>query len=201
LDQENIQINKVKNIMELYTKGSVPTLELNEFIAKGIEYMIEISEKRFIPWRSIIAVAALASIQVIAGGVLIATGFGSTVGMGLITEGIADMFTAYRAFSNRQFSWSDYCKQKAVSLIISAVSMGYSKLKDAGKGIKTLAGSAGTEAVEQVGTQFATNAKTIGQTVTQTGKNLKGLAFKYTGVKAGEAIFNQESGQHFLNLI
>ncbi|CAF4844118.1 unnamed protein product, partial [Rotaria sp. Silwood1] len=201
LDQENIQINKVKNIMELYTKGSVPTLELNEFIAKGIEYMIEISEKRFIPWRSIIAVAALASIQVIAGGVLIATGFGSTVGMGLITEGIADMFTAYRAFSNRQFSWSDYCKQKAVSLIISAVSMGYSKLKDAGKGIKTLVGSAGTEAVEQVGTQFATNAKTIGQTVTQTGKNLKGLAFKYTGVKAGEAIVREglNSGIQYLS--
>ncbi|CAF4630307.1 unnamed protein product, partial [Didymodactylos carnosus] len=59
LDQENIQISKVKNLMELYTKGSIPTLELNEFTTKGIEYMIEINEKRFIPWRSVIAVAAL----------------------------------------------------------------------------------------------------------------------------------------------
>ncbi|CAF4782954.1 unnamed protein product, partial [Rotaria sp. Silwood2] len=97
LDQEDIQISKVKNLMELYTKGSIPTVELNEFTAKGIEYMIEINEKRFFPWRSVIAVAILGSLQIIAGGVLIATRFGSTVGMGLITEGIADMFTAYRA--------------------------------------------------------------------------------------------------------
>ncbi|CAF1444874.1 unnamed protein product [Adineta steineri] len=188
LAQENIQISKVKNLMELYTKGSIPTLELNEFTTKGIEYMIEINEKRFVPWRSVIAVAALGSLQITVGGVLIATGFGSTVGMGLITEGIADMLTVYRAYSNRQFTWNDYCKQKAVSLVISAVSMGYSKLKDAGKGVKTLVGSAGTEALEQAGTHFVTNTKTIGQTLTQSGKNLKSLAFKYTGVKAGEAV-------------
>ncbi|CAF4600728.1 unnamed protein product, partial [Didymodactylos carnosus] len=183
------------------TKGSIPTLELNEFTTKGIEYMIEINEKRFIPWRSVIAVAALGSLQIIVGGVLIATGFGATVGMGLITEGIADMFTVYRAFSNRQFSWNDYCKQKAVSLIISAVSMGYSKLKDAGKGIKTLAGTASTEVLEQAGTQFATNTKTISQTFTQAGKNLKSLAFEYTGVKAGEAVVREglNSGIQYLS--
>ncbi|CAF4590118.1 unnamed protein product, partial [Rotaria sp. Silwood2] len=187
--------------MELYTKGSIPTVELNEFTAKGIEYMIEINEKRFFPWRSVIAVAILGSLQIIAGGVLIATRFGSTVGMGLITEGIADMFTAYRAFSNRQFSWGDYCKQKAVSLVISAVSMGYSKLKDAEKGVKTLVGSAGTEALEQAGTQFATNTKTIGQTVAQTGKNLKNLAFKYTGVKGSETVVREglNSGVEYLS--
>ncbi|CAF2144698.1 unnamed protein product [Rotaria magnacalcarata] len=202
LAQENIQISKVKNLMELYTKGSsMPTVELNEFTAKGIEYMIEINEKRFVPWRSVIAVAILGSLQIIAGGVLIATGFGATVGMGLITEGIADMFTAYRAFSNRQFTWEDYCKQKAVSLVISAVSMGYSKLKDAGKGVKTLVGSAGKEAVEQAGTQLVTNTKTIGETVVQTGKNLKNLAFKYTGVKAGEAVVREglNSGVQYLS--
>ncbi|CAF4749606.1 unnamed protein product, partial [Rotaria sp. Silwood2] len=98
-------------------------------------------------------------------------------------------------------NWGDYCKQKAVSLVISAVSMGYSKLKDAGKGVKTLAGSAGTEALEQAGTQFATNTKTIGQTVAQTGKNLKSLAFKYTSVKAGEAVVREglNSGVQYLS--
>ena len=201
LGQENIQINKVKNLMELYTKGSIPTLELNEFTAKGIEYMIEIDEKRFVPWRSIAAVAALGSLQIIIGGVLIATGFGSTVGMGLITEGIADMFTAYRAYRNRQFTWNDYCKQKAVSLVISAVSMGYSKFKDAGKGLQTIVSSGSTEIVEQAGTQLVTNAKTIGQTVTETGKNLTNLALKYTGVKVGEAIVRESlnSGIQYLS--
>ena len=201
LDQEHMQKNKVKNIMELYSKGSMPTLELNECIARGIEYMIEINEKRFIPWRSVITVAVLGSLQIIAGGVLIATGFGASVGMGLITEGIADMFTAYRAYSNRQFCWGDYCKQKAVSLAISAVSMGYSKLKDAGKGLKNTVQSVGTEALEQAGTQFASNTKTVGQTMVQTGKNLKSLAFKYTSVKMGEAVVREglNSGVQYLS--
>ncbi len=74
----------------------------------------------------------------IAGGILIATGFGATVGMGLITEGAADIFTAYRAYSTRQFSWSDYSKQKAVSLVISVACMGLQGIKDAGKGAKNI---------------------------------------------------------------
>ncbi len=77
-----------------------------------------------------IAVVTLGPCQVIIEGVLIETGFGSAVGMGLVAEGLADIFTAYRANRSRQFNWSDYCKQKAISLAISAVSMGYSKIKD-----------------------------------------------------------------------
>jgi len=52
-----------------------------------------------------IAIGAIASIQMAAGGFLVATGFGATAGMGLITEGAADVFTAYRAYSTRQFNW------------------------------------------------------------------------------------------------
>jgi hypothetical protein len=37
----------------------------------------------------------------VAGVVLIPTG----LGMGLITEGAADVFTAYRAYSTRKFNW------------------------------------------------------------------------------------------------
>jgi hypothetical protein len=59
-----------------------------------------------------------------AGVVLIATGFGASFGMGLITEGAADIFTAYRAYSTRQFTLKDYIKQKAVSIIISVACMG-----------------------------------------------------------------------------
>lgn len=135
LDQENIEISKVKTLNELFMDEAKPTLELSEFAARGIEYLLEINEKRFVPWRSVISVGALAAIQIATGGVLIATGLGATVGMGLITEGAADIFTAYRAYSTRQFTWSDYMKQKAVSMVISAACMGWSKIKDAGKGI------------------------------------------------------------------
>jgi hypothetical protein len=66
---------------------------------------LEINEKGFVPWRSMIAIGAIASIQMAAGGFLVATRFGATAGMGLITEGAADVFTAYRAYSTRQFNW------------------------------------------------------------------------------------------------
>ena len=192
MDQEQMEIRKVKKLSELYMKGAIPTMELAEFAAKGIEHILEINEKQFVPWRSVIAVAILGTSQVILGGVLIATGFGSTVGMGLITEGLADMFTAYRAYSNRQFSWSDYCKQKAISLAISAVSAGYAKVKEglqnATKGVKALVSGASKEVLEQAGTQFVSNTKTVGQTMIKTSKNLTSLAFKHVGVKAGEAV-------------
>jgi hypothetical protein len=106
-------------------QNSRPTLELSEFSSRGIEYLLEINEKRFIPWRSVVAVGCLAGIQMLVGGVFIATGFGATVGMGLIAEGVGDIFTAYRAYSTRQFVLSDYLKQKAVSLVISAYTMGW----------------------------------------------------------------------------
>ena len=101
-----------------------PVLELSEFAARGIEYLLEINEKNFIPWRTIISIVGLATIQISLGVILICSGFGATCGMAFITEGAADVFTAYRAFSTRQFVWSDYFKQKAVSLVISASTMG-----------------------------------------------------------------------------
>ena len=35
------------------------------------------------------------------GGLLIGTGVGANVGMGLVTEGITDIYIAYRAYSTR----------------------------------------------------------------------------------------------------
>lgn len=85
-----------------------------------------------------LAVAALAAAQIAVGGILIATGFGATFGMSLISEGVSDVFVAYRAYKTRKFSWSDYGKQKAVSLIISAVCMGLQGMKNAGRGVNNL---------------------------------------------------------------
>jgi len=130
LDQEKLEIiKKAKKLSDLFAKSSIPKQELIELASIGIEFTLEINEKRFIPWRSIIAVAVLGTLQIIAGALLICTGFGASVGMGLITEGMADMFTAYRAYSTRQFNWKDYLAQKAVSLLISCVSIGFGKIK------------------------------------------------------------------------
>lgn len=60
------------------------------------------------------------------------TGFGAATGLGIIAEGMADAYTAYNAYSTRAFSWKDYAIQKAISLTISAVSLGMQNLKNAG---------------------------------------------------------------------
>ncbi|CAF3809598.1 unnamed protein product [Rotaria sordida] len=188
IDQENIEINKVKSLSELFMSDSKPDLELSEFSGRGIEYLLEISEKKFIPWLSVASVAILGVVQMAVGVALICTGFGATVGMGLITEGAADLLTAYRAYSTRQFSWSDYGKQKAVSLVISAVSMGFSSIKDAAKGAQTIVTGAGQELLEQAGTKLITSGKSAGTTLIKTGQNLKSLAIKFTGITVTEAV-------------
>ena len=79
---------------------------------------------------SIIAVNTIAAIQLIVGDLLVPTGFGATIGMGLISEVVTDLFTTNRAYF-REFSWSDYIKFKSVSLVISAASAGWKSMKDA----------------------------------------------------------------------
>ena len=198
LAQEDIEITKVKKTKELFmsTDARKAQLELSELAERGIQYMLEINEKKFIPWRSILTLGILAGIQLLAGAALIATGFGATVGMGLITEGVSDLFTAYRAYKSRHFSWTDYAKQKAVSLMISAVSMGWSKMKDAGKGVKTLLAGAGKkEALELAGARVVSNGQTISQTLVVSGNNLKSLACQQVVVGTCEA-----AGREVLNI-
>ena len=154
LDQENIEISKVKTLNELFMEEAKPTLELSEFAARGIEYLLEINEKRFVPWCSIYWVGFLATIQVTAGLALMMTGFGVNLGMGLFTEGLVDISTAWRAYSIRQFTWSDYIKQKAVSLVISATFMGWNKIKEVGKRVKNVVVQ---EVLEKAETEAVTN--------------------------------------------
>ncbi|XP_047128515.1 uncharacterized protein LOC124809060 [Hydra vulgaris] len=185
IKQEDIEITKFKTLGELFLEENRPVLELQEFAARGIEILIEIFEKGFIPWMSISIVSAIAAVQMLVGTALVASGWSATVGIGLITEGFADLHTVYKAYSTRQFSWKAYGTQKAISLAVSAVSMGWGAIKNAGKGTVVLAEGIGSEVVEQATTQAITNFKTVGETVIQTGKNLKSLAFKQMAVTAG----------------
>lgn len=187
LEQEHIEVTKKpKKIVDLFMKNSIPTYELNEFTSKGIEFIIQMNEKLFIPWRSVCIVSGLAFGQVLLGGILMCTGFGTSLGMGIVTEGLSDALTAYKAYSSRQFRWSDYCTQKAISLTITAVSMGFSKIKDAAKGVKSVTTGVAKGALEQSGGQIISQGQTIAQTMQVSGANLNSLTWKYIGVKATE---------------
>ena len=82
IEQENIIVNSKKRISELFLKEHRPTSEIEEFNERGIEYLIEVSEKKFIPWLNITAVCVIGAIQVVAGVALVYSGFGATVGIG-----------------------------------------------------------------------------------------------------------------------
>jgi hypothetical protein len=90
-----------------------------------------------------------------------------------------------------EVDWMDYTKQKLVSIAISVAMVGYGKLKDAGKGVFTIASEASKYVVEEGAKQVLTNGKTAAQQVISAGKNLKSLAFKYVGVKTGEAVVRE----------
>ncbi|KAL4473568.1 hypothetical protein ABPG74_022432 [Tetrahymena malaccensis] len=127
LDQEDIQINKEKTLNELFMSESKPALELQEFAARGIEYLLEINEKKFIPWLNLLAVGLSATIQLAAGVYMIGTVYGFQIGIGLINEGAADILTVQNIYSTRNFSWEDYVAQKAVSVMASAFCVAMNK--------------------------------------------------------------------------
>ena len=188
LDQQEIKISKLSNLSDLYLHNQKPVQELQELSLRGINNLIEINEQRFIPWRAILGVTALAALQMTGGIILICSGYGATVGMGLVTEGAADLVTAGRTLYSREFSWQDYCTQKAISLIISATSMGWQALKNAGKGIEVLAKRAiAGEVLEQGCTELVKNGKAVTEIAKQSYSKLFKLAFKQTMVATGEA--------------
>ncbi|CAF4651425.1 unnamed protein product, partial [Rotaria sp. Silwood2] len=179
IEQENIEITKKKTISDLFMNESMPKLELLEFSERGIEYLLEINEKGFIPWRSIAVVTMLAAIQMAVGGALIATGVGGTIGMGLITEGLVDLVIVGTALYTRKFSWSNYALQKSVSLAISAISMGISSIKGASKTAQTVARGIGDEIAEQTSTNAMTHGKTLVHGLATTGHQTGSHTFKH----------------------
>ncbi|CAF4173221.1 unnamed protein product [Rotaria sp. Silwood2] len=183
IEQENIQITKKKTLSELFMNESMPKLELSEFSERGIEYLLEINEKGFIPWRGIAVVTMLAAIQVVVGGALMATGVGGTVGMGLITEGVVDLVVAGTALYTRKFSWSNYALQKGVSLTISAISMGISSMKNASKAAQNIAVGIGDEIAEQTSTHTITHGKTLAHGLAKTAHHVGSHTFKNVAVK------------------
>ena len=129
LNQENLEITKVRNLKEFFASDTLTKNELAEFAARGIEYLIEINEKGFVPWRSIIIVASLATLQIIVGGILMAIGVSSRIGMGFLVGGINDYLKALTAYNSRKFNWTAYTKKKAFSIVTSLIIAGASNIE------------------------------------------------------------------------
>ena len=103
---------------------------------------------------------------------LMTIGFGSLVGSNLIGEGFSDLLFAAECFWSGQFSWKAYAKHKAVSLMLSVLTLGVGAYlsrgaKESMYGYK-IGGEAmnrlvGNELLEAVGTRVI--AKTVAKDI------------------------------------
>ncbi|XP_055344805.1 uncharacterized protein LOC129592727 [Paramacrobiotus metropolitanus] len=178
VDQEQMHQTKVQELSDMFTHGQLPLQEIRELSARGLSMLVSFNEKQFLPWISLLSVCGLAFVQAAAGGLLITTTFGASLGMSLVTEAMSDMTMAHRIYATRSFDWSDYVTQKAVSLVITTSTMGLNSLSNGAKGIKLLT----TKAAASGSTVAAANTAII----KATGANLKVLAVKHIAVRTAE---------------
>jgi hypothetical protein len=171
----------------------MPTTELQELAARGIEHLIQLNEKNFVPYRAIALLSTIAAAQMAAGAILITTGIGAQFGLAVLTEGAAEIVKAAEVgLVTRNFTFKDYMQQKTISLTISAASLGWSGLRDVGKGLKSIGNAVLGETVEQAETYLTTQlikqgGTEIGEVVTKSLANLGSLAGKQVVVAVGEA--------------
>jgi hypothetical protein len=62
-------------------------------------------------------------------------GIAANIGIGLICEGASDIIYAVQVAVTGNFSWVHYAAQKAISLAVSVVCMGWNSIKTAAKAI------------------------------------------------------------------
>lgn len=142
--------------------------------------------------------------QILAGAAIavFTLGAGSSIGMGMITEGVGDLITTVKSgIINRDFSWASYGIQKAISYTVSLVCFGLGAIKDAAKtvyaGAKTLASGALNMATTVAKDGWKLAAKCVGVAIAKgVAKEIVSELADYTINKAfmpnvNEAILNR----------
>lgn len=99
---------------------------------RGFYYVYSAENRKPIPWGAIAALAAVAAAQIIIGAALIFTGVGVTVGLGILCESINEIFEIMNVIRTRDFDLKTYLIEKAVSIALSAVTMGWGGMKNLG---------------------------------------------------------------------
>ena len=120
LKQESIKIANWVSLRNQDFANNEKESPITEYAARGMDCIMEINERKFVPWTKIACVAGLGIAQLAAGAFLIQTPFGLT----LITEGVTDLLLAGKGVYSREFNWSSYAKQKALGLTISLAAFG-----------------------------------------------------------------------------
>lgn len=149
VDNKNAIIEVFKDCIESFSRREndkkeavmVPLQVSHEMLhfmqLKGLDYVIQVSEKKYI-WSCYFKVTATIIIgiaQISAGIAFTIMSSGSFLHLGntLISEGIGDIIYAINTLRSGVFKWSDYETHKAISVAttvaISAVTLGLAKLR------------------------------------------------------------------------
>lgn len=121
---------------------------------RGFYYVYSAQNIKPIPWGAIAVLAGVALAQIVVGSALVLTGAGATIGISILSESINEIFQIVNVFRTREFDFKSYLLEKAVSLVLSAVTMGWAPLKNVGKGtmlVKGVLKEAGQIGLRKVG--------------------------------------------------
>ena len=137
-------ITEEKGIFALIEKPShLEANELQELFNEGLQVVYEVKKKpRFCISALICAIIGI--LQVFAGVLVCACSFGSAsqIGLGLISEGVSDVIAGVEGMIKGTFDWAEWAISKAISIGMSLITAGFSKIKDAAcaiaKGVKGL---------------------------------------------------------------
>ncbi|WPY00121.1 SecA-like and tetratricopeptide repeat-containing domain protein (plasmid) [Candidatus Megaera polyxenophila] len=133
-----IKISNAKNLKYFIDQNIASKGTINQIKEAGLTQFYELNSKPPTPWLSIIAVAALGLVQATAGALITVFSAGTAIQIGaaLISEGVSDLICATQAAITGNFSWAQYAAQKAISMTVSMVCMGWSALKAGVKAAK-----------------------------------------------------------------
>ena len=137
-------ITEEKGIFALIEKPShLESNELQELFNEGLQVVYEVKKKpRFCI--SALICAIIGALQVFAGILVCACSFGSAsqFGLGLISEGVSDIIAGVEGMIKGTFDWAEWAISKAISIGMSLITAGFSKIKDAAcavaKGVKAV---------------------------------------------------------------
>ncbi|KAA0202706.1 hypothetical protein HAZT_HAZT001008, partial [Hyalella azteca] len=122
-NQHNVTLT-TKHLSELFAEAKENyDKAIREASINGLHEVFTLEESIPTPWWSIIGLTLIAAAQITA-GIFIAWN------VSLIKEGVADLITAVKAAATGSFNWATWATQKAISVTVSLVSMGWNSLKN-----------------------------------------------------------------------
>ena len=125
----------VHSLIASSERSSLENDELDQIVSCGLPKTIKVEEKKPFCW-SAFWCTVLGALEILGGIAIIVLSCGALTSMGVnfISEGISDVADGIKGMVSGTFSWVQWAIAKAISLAVSLVCFGFSKMMKYGKG-------------------------------------------------------------------